>query len=237
MRGLDYYMEKIKVFLIPHSHIDVEWYWNLEEGVKRAILINNEVLKCMEKSSVFTFVQDNIIFFPYLLENLPEQRVHLLKKKIKDGKFEITGGMWTEPEEVEPAGEVLIRNILVGKNWVKNNLGGEVETAWQIDTFGHIPQLPQILNKSGYKYLVFARGLPPHLAEKIPNLFWGRSPEGSKILTLWLNKHYGCPLLIRLIPESLHLQHLLFYRDRNPEIKENSKEKEILKEIYGHGFF
>lgn len=33
-----------------------------------------------------------------------------------ENKFEIAGGMWNQPEEAEPAGEVLIRNILIGEN-------------------------------------------------------------------------------------------------------------------------
>ena len=225
---------KKKVYLIPHSHIDVEWYWNKEEGNKRAVLIINEVLKCMEKSSSFTFAQDNVIFFPYLLENLPEERVRILKEKIRDGKLEIVGGMWTQAEEAEPSGETLIRNILIGKNWVRKNFGIEVQTAWQIDTFGHIPQLPQILKKAEYKYLTFSRGVPPEIAKKIPNLFWGKSPDGSKILTLWLNKGYGTPLN-SLLPKSLDLMYELFYRYREEKIiiKEDLKRiKKWLNELF-----
>lgn len=64
----------INVYIIPHSRVDLEWYRNREEGCRRAVMVINAALKCMEKSSSFTFAQDNIALFPHLLENLPNEK-------------------------------------------------------------------------------------------------------------------------------------------------------------------
>ena len=96
------------------------------------------------------------------------------------------------PDVSVPNGECLIRQIIKGQEWLNNTFGLQSKCGWFIDTFGQIPQIPQILKKSGYKYNVFWRDIPTKLdMEKMPLDFYWISPDGSKILTHWLAGGYG----------------------------------------------
>lgn len=69
-----------------------------------------------------------------------------------------------------PQEETLVREIMVGKNYVKEKFGVDVDVMWQADSFGLNAQLPQIYRKCGYKYLAFRRGSP----ENNPSEFCGK---------------------------------------------------------------
>ena len=100
--------------------------------------------------------------------------------------------MYVMPDVSVPNGECLIRQIVMGQEWLNNTFGLQSECGWFIDTFGQIPQIPQILKKSGYKYNVFWRDIPTISdMEKMPLDFYWISPDGSKILTHWLAGGYG----------------------------------------------
>ena len=53
----------------------------------------------------------------------------------------------------------MIREITVGKKYVKEKLYQDVHVAWGSDEFGFNAQWPQILLGCGYKYFAFRRGL------------------------------------------------------------------------------
>ena len=146
--------ESYKVHVVPHSHIDMEWFWTYGETKKRAVAIVEAALSCMRKKGDFTFAQDQVSILKPVLEYLDREDREYLLKMVKQKRFEIVGGMWVQPGAQIPHGEVLIRNILGGRKWFYDNLGVNIDVAWNLDTFGQCPQTAQILAKSGFKYFV-----------------------------------------------------------------------------------
>jgi len=59
-----------QIFLLPHSHIDIEWYWTFKETKKRAFMIAESVLNWMKKKENFTFAQDQAILLKAVWEYL-----------------------------------------------------------------------------------------------------------------------------------------------------------------------
>ena len=53
-----------------------------------------------------------------------------IKQRIKEGRWEIVGGMWVEPDLNMPDGESLVRQLLVGKRWYKQAYGVDVRIGW-----------------------------------------------------------------------------------------------------------
>jgi alpha-mannosidase len=114
-------------------------------------------------------------------ENYPEifQRI---KKRVEEGRWEIVGGMWVEPDCNLPSGESFVRQFLYGKRYFKEKFNVDVKTAFMIDTFGFTWTLPQIMRKCGVKYFTTQKlnwndtTLFPH------SVFHWRSPDGSSVL-------------------------------------------------------
>ena len=105
-----------------------------------------------------------------------------IKKRIQEGRWEIVGGMWVEPDLNMPDGESLVRQLLVGKRWYKQAYGVDVRIGWNPDSFGYNWQLPQIYKKSGVDYFVTQK-MEWNDTNQLPfKLFWWQSPDGSKVL-------------------------------------------------------
>ncbi len=178
---------KYDVYVVPHSHIDVEWYWSYEKTKRFSRDILNSALGFLESDTGYVFTQDQAAIFRvqggYELEKI--------RDFIAENRFGAVGGMIVQPEVAEPNGECLVRQILLGGKWFEENLGIRPTCAWNIDTFGQCVQLPQILSKSGHSAFVFWRGVNSEIFEELPSDFYYRAPDGSKILTHWLCTGYS----------------------------------------------
>jgi len=182
--------EGFRVHVIPHSHIDTEWYWTREVSARFGTRAIGAALELMRRDPGSRFCQDQVTIMEDGIQNLGEKDVEFLGEMVTLGHFEIVGGMYVQPEVAEPHGESLVRQITLGKRWFRERLGVDVKCAWNIDTFGQCTQLPQILKKSGYRWFVFSRGVPPRRATGLRSEFYYRSPDGSRILTHWMPGHY-----------------------------------------------
>ncbi|MBI2914996.1 MAG: alpha-mannosidase [Firmicutes bacterium] len=216
MRAHDCGSTGARIHLVPHCHLDVEWYWPFEETEKRAAVVLSTVLDLMEHFKHLSFAMDQAVLFKAAFEVLGEDERAAIRRLLRDGRFEAVGGMWVQPDVQVPHPEVLVRNIMMGRRWFSENLAADVRCAWNIDVFGQCPQLPQLLARSGFDYIVFWRGVPGQLAKDLPSTFIWRAPDGSGITTHWLSLGYGIASINGLLPESNRLGHRLFYGHRYP---------------------
>lgn len=184
--------KRIKLYIVPHTHIDLEWFWSFDTTKKMVRSIFNEnLLKIMQRDDKMTFAQDQIPIFETMIENCTPEDKEFLLSKVREGKFEPVGGMYVQPEMLEPCGEALIKQIQIGQGWLKETFGKRATCAWNTDTFGQISQLPQILKKSGFESFVFMRDIAVEdNPDTFPTEFYFEAPDGSKILTHWLANTY-----------------------------------------------
>ncbi len=177
------------IYLVPHTHYDVAWAFSKEEYLQINETILQQVLEMM-KVPEFKFCLEQT----YLLEAIEERNPELwlgLKEMIKKGKLEIIDGQYLMPDTMLPTGEVLVREILLGKKYCREKFGIEVPVAWAADSFGMNAQLPQIYKKAGYKWLGFRRGAK---AEIMQSEFLWRGLDGTTILSHWMRLGYRAGL-------------------------------------------
>ena len=178
--------------VMPHSHIDVEWYWTFATAREWTKDILDKAMALLRRDPQFRFTQDQVVLLKSYWEGLgPEDRA-FFKQMAAEGRLALVGGMYVQPEVAEPGGESLVRQILVGQQWLMATLGVRARCGWFIDTFGQIPQLPQILRLAGYDSYVFLRDIPPTFPiDTMPADFLCESPDGSRILTHWMAGGYS----------------------------------------------
>lgn len=181
----------IKLYVVPHSHMDIEWFWT-EEDLKSTLLPkiwHNGVVPMLHKDVPFS--QDQMLIFQHLKDALPKEEWEFVVNAAERGLLEPVGGMYVQPEMQTPCGESLIEQIRIGQGFLKENFGKTATSAWNIDSFGQTHQLPQILLKSGYHSYVFMRDVEADDNPKdFPSTFYYQSPDGSKIMTHWLKNTY-----------------------------------------------
>lgn len=202
--------KKRVVHIVPHSHIDLEWYWDHATAMRWTTDIFTKALDLMRRDPDFRFSQDQVALIRPFYEGLGSADRAFFREMVDEGRFGIVGGMYVQPEVAEPRGESLVRQILVGKRWLASELGADVTVGWMIDTFGQISQLPQVLAKSGFRYNAFGRDIPAGMsADDFPSDFWHESPDGSRILTHLFPETYGGPGRLSALLRRSTTRHML----------------------------
>ena len=137
-----------KVSLIGHTHIDVAWLWTLAQTAEKAQRSFSTVIRLMEDYPEYVFMSSQPQLYAYVKENDPAL-YEKIKARVKEGRFEPEGAMWLEADTNLVSGESLIRQILYGKKFMKEELGADNHILWLPDVFGYSAALPQILKKCG----------------------------------------------------------------------------------------
>jgi alpha-mannosidase len=187
------------IYCVGHAHIDMNWMWNWPETVSVTNDTFSTVDRLMDEFPDFKFSQSQASTYLAAKEYLPEV-YEMIKRRVKEGRWEVTANTWVECEENIVSGEILCRHLLYTKRFMREELGFELDTVkldWEPDLFGHPHTLPGILAKAGVKFYYFCRG------GKGLRLFWWQSPDKSRVLAfddavLWYNGEIT-PDLTRLI--------------------------------------
>jgi alpha-mannosidase len=186
------------IYLVPHSHYDAIWVFTKEEYFYINIdLILRKATEFLTKYKDFKFMIEQI----YLLEEVERRYPDLFEKignYIKEGRIEIADGEYLMSDTMLPNGETLVREILYGKQYVKEKFGVEVPVMWQADSFGLNAQLPQIYRKSKYKYIAFRRGC----AKNNPTEFLWEGLDGTRIISYFLPLGYRAGMDLEKLDES-----------------------------------
>jgi len=179
--------------LIGNSHIDPVWLWQWPEGQQAVLATFRSVLERMGEYPELVFTCDSVAFLAWVEEHDPEL-FEELRARVAEGRFEIAGGWWVEPDCNLPCGESLVRQALYGQRWLLDKLGIAATVGCNLDPFGHPATLPQILRKSGLDRYLFLRPGPGELALPAAGAaFWWGSPDGSRVLAYRVPHEYQSP--------------------------------------------
>ena len=175
-------LEQATFHLTGNSHIDAAWLWPWTETVDVVKRTFGTALQLMYEYPGYTYTQSAAAYNEWMADKYPDMNAEIARR-IKEGRWEVVGGMWVEPDLNMPDGESLVRQLLVGKRWYKQHYGVDVRIGWNPDSFGYTWQLPQIYKKSGVDYFVTQK-MTWNDTNQLPfKLFWWESPDGSKVLS------------------------------------------------------
>ena len=188
---------KDTIYLVPHTHYDAIWAFTKEDYFYINMLLILKGVAELIKKTDFKFLVEQTFLLEEVERRYPELFAEITEH-IKAGKMEVADGEYLMADTMLPNGETLIREILVGKSYVKAKFGVDVPVMWQADSFGLNAQLPQIYKKSGYKYVAFRRGIP----ENKPSEFLWEGLDGTRILAHWMPLGYRAGLDLTKLEES-----------------------------------
>ncbi|WP_158822129.1 glycoside hydrolase family 38 C-terminal domain-containing protein [Granulicella sp. S156] len=175
--------------LTGNSHIDAAWLWPWTETVDVVKRTFGSAIQLMDEYPTYTYTQSAAQYNVWMADKYPDLN-QKIKQRIDEGRWEVVGGMWVEPDLNMPDGESQARELLIGKRTFKDLYGVDVRIGWNPDSFGYNWQLPQIYKKSGIDYFVTQK-MSWNETNQLPlKLFWWESPDGSKVLT-YFPEGYG----------------------------------------------
>ena len=167
---------------VGHTHIDIAWLWTLAVTQDKAVRSFSTVLELMGQYPEYVFMSSQPQLYQYVKRNAPEIYAQI-KKRVSEGRWEPEGGSFVEPDCNLSSGEALVRQILYGKRFFRQEFDKDCRILWLPDVFGYAAALPQILKKSGIDYFMTTK-ISWNECNKMPyDTFYWKGIDGTKILT------------------------------------------------------
>jgi alpha-mannosidase len=199
------------MFMISHFHYDPVW-WNTQ-GAYTSVWTDDPPGRCRNgfelvhahlemarREAEYKFVLAEVDYLKPYWDTHPEDRADL-RRLIAEGRLEVMGGTYNEPNTNLTSPETTIRNLVHGSGFQRDVVGADPATAWQLDVFGHDPQFPGMAADAGLTSSSWARGPhhqwgPMHSEGGVAGMqfcseFEWIAPSGRGLLTHYMPAHYG----------------------------------------------
>ncbi|HCD31519.1 MAG TPA: alpha-mannosidase 2c1, partial [Phycisphaerales bacterium] len=173
---------EMDVFAVGHAHIDTGWLWPVREGRRKCVRTFANQIKLINDYPGYIFGASQPQHYQFVKDDQPEL-YERIKQAVKDGKWELQGGMWVESDCNIPSGESLVRQFIHGKNFFMDEFGKDVTNLWIPDVFGYSAALPQIMHLAGVDTFLTQK-ISWNQFNTFPyNTFFWQGIDGTQILT------------------------------------------------------
>ncbi|MEI6822103.1 MAG: glycoside hydrolase family 38 C-terminal domain-containing protein [Bacteroidota bacterium] len=135
--------------VVGYAHLDTQWRWDYPTTINSYLkntLYDNFKLFELYPNYVFNFSGANR--YKMMKEYYPNEFVKL-KKYVAEGKWFPCGSSMEENDVMVPSAESVIRQVLYGNNYFRNEFGKESSEYMLPDCFGFPVSLPSILSHCG----------------------------------------------------------------------------------------
>ncbi len=145
-----------KVICIGHTHIDIAWLWTVRQTREKAQRSFATVIELMNRFPEYKFMSSQAYLYKAVKEEAPEL-YGKIREMVRAGRWEVEGAMWVEADCNLTSGESLVRQIVYGKNFFRDEFGVDSRVLWLPDVFGYSAALPQILKKAGVDWFLTSK--------------------------------------------------------------------------------
>ena len=174
--------KKPVIAAVGSTHIDVAWLWRYEQTREKVIRSFATAIRLIDKYPEYIFMCSQPQLYEFVKQDDPALYAEI-KKRIAQGRWEVEGAMWIEADTNLTGGESLVRQLLFGKRFFRDEFGKNCEVLWLPDVFGYSAALPQILKKSGVPYFMTTK-ISWNEFNKLPyDTFYWRGIDGSEVLS------------------------------------------------------
>jgi alpha-mannosidase len=176
------FSKKFTLYFSSNAHIDAAWLWRKDETIEVARNTFSSVLKMMDSVPHFTYSQSSAAYYEWM-ETLYPDIFKGIKRRVEEGRWEITGGMWIEPDCNLISGESWMRQILYAKKYFRSRFGKNIKLGWNPDSFGYNWNIPMFYNQSRIDAFITQKIGWNEVTVFPHRVFWWESPDGSRLLT------------------------------------------------------
>ncbi len=172
---------QLAVTAVGHGHLDLAWLWPIRETRRKAERTLTYQLAQLDRHHELRYGVSQPQQLAWLEDQAPELFDRVVTA-VADGRIELQGGMWVEPDTNLPSGESLVRQVLYGQRYWREKFGRTLDICWLPDVFGYSGNLPQILVKGGMtRFMTIKLSWNEHNDFPHRSFIW-RGIDGSEVL-------------------------------------------------------
>ena len=176
-----------RINVVPHTHWDREWYEPFQTFRLKLVDLLDHLIPLLESDPAYAryLLDGQMAVVDDYLEVRPEMEDRL-RRLAASGRVAM-GPWYILVDEFLVTGETIIRDLQLG---IEKGaaFGGVTSVGYLPDMFGHIAQMPQILQLAGFADTVLWRGVPSAVTKSGFN--WV-APNGSSVRAEYLITGYG----------------------------------------------
>ena len=194
VQGIPFFIgEKMnKIYLIGNAHLDPVWLWRWQEGFAEIKATFKSALDRMKQFDDFKFTSACGAYYMWIEQSDPKM-FREIQQRVREGRWILVGGWFIQPDCNVPTGESYARHSLITQRYFYEKFGKIATTGYNVDSFGHNGNLPQILRLGRMENYVFMR---PGAHEKtLPqHLFLWEGRDGSQVKAYRIHNLYNVSL-------------------------------------------
>ena len=174
-------LRQLRVHLIGHSHIDLNWLWTWPDTVNVVRRDIQSVLALMDEFPQMTFSHSQAVTYELIRRHEPKLFAKI-RDHVRTGRWETLAMQWAEGDVNMASGEAQCRQLHEAVQYCRQHLGVAPVTFHAPDTFGHAGNLPQLIAAAGGRHYYHHR-CNPGGANQWP-AFWWEGDDGTRVLGL-----------------------------------------------------
>jgi len=181
LKPIGAFAKQFTLFFDANAHIDAAWLWRDKETIEVCKNTFTSVLNMMDARPDFTYTQSAAAYFDWM-ERLYPDVFKRIQQRVKDGRWEMVGGMWVEPDCNLPSGESWMRHLLYASRYFKQKFGAKITIGYNPDSFGYNWNMPEFYANAGIDAFITQKMGWSEVNVFPYHVFWWESPDGSRIL-------------------------------------------------------
>lgn len=182
LRPISDFAKQYTLYFVSNAHIDAAWLWRYIETIDICERTFGSVLNMMNVRPDMTYAQSAAAYYDWMQRYDPAV-FDEIKERVKEGRWEVVGGMWIEPDCNIPSGESWMHQLLYSQRYFKNNLGVKAKIGWNPDSFGYTWNMPEFYLNAGIDAFITQK-IGWNDSNVFPyRVFWWEGPDGSRILS------------------------------------------------------
>jgi len=171
-----------RVSAVGHAHIDSAWLWPVRETKRKCARTFANVVSLAEEMPELRFACSSAQQYAWVQERYPGL-FDRIRAAVDSGHFVPVGGMWVESDTNLPGGEAMVRQLVHGKRFFREQLGVDCQEVWLPDSFGYTGSLPQIARLAGSRWFLSQKMSWSQTNDFPHHTFWWEGIDGTRVFT------------------------------------------------------
>ncbi|KAM7508098.1 hypothetical protein LguiA_018551 [Lonicera macranthoides] len=157
-KGDEWDSERLKVFVVPHSHNDPGWKLTVEEYYERQSRnILDTIVETLAKDKRRKFIWEEMSYLERWWRDSSDSKRESFISLVQNGQLEIVGGGWVMNDEANSHYFAIMEQMIEGNMWLNETIGVIPKNSWAIDPFGYSSTMAYLLRRMGFENMLIQR--------------------------------------------------------------------------------